>query len=588
MNMRKNLLLITILMMLVSARLPRVSRGRPVAADSKLILSPEAMVEQILLNCGLNPTEMQTVVRSLDLSILHGILTDSAKTKLNRKFMNEVMHKKGETTLPNCQSKHIFLHVSGEDSHKNWYSEYFTSLYGRDTLSRRHLADQTSSGVLHAFDPSLAPVLVSLSSLDHNVESPSYSPPTSRSALASPSPLATFRYEFLQKSDSTMDYKLLPPEEHKNSESSPVVTVVIVVLTAAATSVITILFFFCCKRCLGNKYKGDRLKDESPLLTLNTRNFSGSSQESNGLVGAIQKDKIGHIVNLDGSGEAPASGTPSGNLASSTNASTNDISLMRLPLPPLKPPPGRKVAFTPSLPPPAPPPPIAKPKPGSPPPAPSKAAPPPPKVAPPHPSRVRRPSLLGPDHSDDTSTDAHAPKTKLKPLFWDKVSTNPENSMVWNEIKAGSFQFNEEMIESLFGYCYDDKGKNEHKKALSSKDPSQYIILLEPKKSQNLAISLKAMGVKVDDVSGALMEGNELPVELLQTLLRMEPNNDEELRIRSYTGDLSLLGPGEQFLKAILEIRCAFKRLDALLFMTSLEEDVSSIKESFACLEASS
>lgn len=469
MNMRKNLLL-TILMMLASAWLPRVSRGRPVAANSKVMASPEDMVEQILLNCGLNPKDMQTVVRSLDFSILHRIVTDSAKAKLNRKFVNEVMHEKGQQTLPNCQSKHIFLHVSGDDSHKNRNSEYLTSLFGRDTLSRRHLADQTNSGVLPTLYSSLDPVLVSLSSLDHGVESPSYNPPT-HSALANPSLPATFRYEYLQDSDSTMDYKTtLPPEKHKNSESSLVVTVV---LTAAGTSVLAILFFFCCKRCIANKYYGDGLKDERPLLTLSTSDLSGSSQESNGLVGAIQKDKIEHIVNLAESDETPASGIPSGILTSSTNASSNDISLIPPPLPPLKPPPGRKVAFTP--PPPPPPPPLMKPKTGPPP-------PPPPKAAPPHSSRVPRPSPLGPNHSDDTSVDAHAPKTKLKPLFWDKVSTNPEKSMVWNEIKGGSFQFNEEMIETLFGYHCGDKGKNEHKKASSSHDPPQYIILLEPKK----------------------------------------------------------------------------------------------------------
>jgi hypothetical protein len=36
--------------------------------------------------------------------------------------------------------------------------------------------------------------------------------------------------------------------------------------------------------------------------------------------------------------------------------------------------------------------------------------------------------------------DADAPKTKLKPFFWDKVLANPDHSMVWHQIKSGSFQ----------------------------------------------------------------------------------------------------------------------------------------------------
>jgi hypothetical protein len=31
-------------------------------------------------------------------------------------------------------------------------------------------------------------------------------------------------------------------------------------------------------------------------------------------------------------------------------------------------------------------------------------------------------------------------KTKLKPFFWDKVTANPDQAMVWDQIKAGSFQ----------------------------------------------------------------------------------------------------------------------------------------------------
>lgn len=67
------------------------------------------------------------------------------------------------------------------------------------------------------------------------------------------------------------------------------------------------------------------------------------------------------------------------------------------------------------------------------------------------------------------------------------------------------------MIESLFGYNSADKSKNGGNQVLKKINPAhQYIQLLEPKKSQNLAISLKAMGVKVEEVSEALMEGKLL------------------------------------------------------------------------------
>jgi len=79
--------------------------------------------------------------------------------------------------------------------------------------------------------------------------------------------------------------------------------------------------------------------------------------------------------------------------------------------------------------------------------------------------------------------------------------------------------------------------------------------------------------------------GNEIPTELIQTLLKMAPTQDEELKLRMFTGELHELGPAERFLKVLVDIPFAFKRLECLMFMHNLQEDFSSIKESFATLE---
>lgn len=80
--------------------------------------------------------------------------------------------------------------------------------------------------------------------------------------------------------------------------------------------------------------------------------------------------------------------------------------------------------------------------------------------------------------------------------------------------------------------------------------------------------------------------GNELPAELLHTLLKMAPTTDEELKIRLYV-EPSKLGPAEQFIRAIVDVPFAYPRMEALLFMTSLPEEASGISESFSTLEVS-
>nr|GEV44362.1 formin-like protein 5 [Tanacetum cinerariifolium] len=179
-------------------------------------------------------------------------------------------------------------------------------------------------------------------------------------------------------------------------------------------------------------------------------------------------------------------------------------------------------------------------------------------------------------------------KAKLKPFFWDKVMTNPDQAMVWNQIRAGSFQFNEEMIENLFGYnAAAEKNKANNKKSSASQDPSSnFVQIIDGKKAQNLSILLKALNVTTNEVCDALNEGTELPVELIQTLLKMAPTGEEELKLRLYNGDISRLGTAERFLKKLVEIPFAYKRLESLLFMCTLQEDLDIIRESFETLEA--
>lgn len=79
--------------------------------------------------------------------------------------------------------------------------------------------------------------------------------------------------------------------------------------------------------------------------------------------------------------------------------------------------------------------------------------------------------------------------------------------------------------------------------------------------------------------------GTQLPPELIQTLLKMAPTADEELKLRLFEGELSQLGLAERFLKVLVSIPFAFKRLECLLFMCTLQEEASSLKESFVVLE---
>lgn len=279
------------------------------------------------------------------------------------------------------------------------------------------------------------------------------------------------------------------------------------------------------------------------------------------------------------------------------------------------PPPPPPVAKSPPPPPPPPPPPVAKSPPPPPPPpllgkfppaAPSRTNPslkPPPvppakgymsALPPPAPkisgtSSKASSSDYGKSASRSTENGQDDVKAwpKLKPLHWDKVLANPDHSMVWDKLTEGSFRLDEKMIESLFGYDPNQKVKNEVTNfsvpASQSRNNAQ---IFDRRKSQNIAILLRALDVTKEEVCDALLEGDGLNTEFLEKVVKITLTREEEIKLKDYNGDISKLGPAERFLKAIVDIPFAFKRFDAMLFRATFEEEINFIKKSFTILEA--
>ncbi|CAA6660283.1 unnamed protein product [Spirodela intermedia] len=163
------------------------------------------------------------------------------------------------------------------------------------------------------------------------------------------------------------------------------------------------------------------------------------------------------------------------------------------------------------------------------------------------------------------------PRPKLKPLHWDKVRASSDRAMVWDQLKSSSFH---------------PQGDGQAAGAPSPKDDDR---VLDPKKSQNIAILLRALNVTKEEVCEALHEGNteNLGAELLETLLKMVPSREEELKLKEHREETSpfKLGPAEKFLKALLDVPFAFKRADAMLYIANFDSEINYLTKSFQTLE---
>lgn len=66
----------------------------------------------------------------------------------------------------------------------------------------------------------------------------------------------------------------------------------------------------------------------------------------------------------------------------------------------------------------------------------------------------------------------------------------------------------------------------------------------------------------------------------------MAPTKEEERKLKVFKDESSFkLGPAEKFLKGVLDIPFAFKRVDAMLYISCFDSDVEYLRTSFQTLE---
>ncbi|GLT74266.1 hypothetical protein SLA2020_460720 [Shorea laevis] len=287
------------------------------------------------------------------------------------------------------------------------------------------------------------------------------------------------------------------------------------------------------------------------------------------------------------------------------------------PPPPPPPPPPPLPIQNKKSPPPPPPPPLPSPTkkspapPPPPPPIPGRkipAAPPPPipgkKIpAPPPPLPKRGGDLttsLKPPGSQGKPEESSAEgsengQVKLKPLHWDKVNKT-DHSMVWDKIEGGSFRFDGELMEALFGFVSTNKKSPDDSNDPGKRNgpvpsPSAQITILDTRRSQNMAIVLRSLAISRGELLDVLTDGEGLDTDTLadtlEKLTRIAPTEEEQSKILGFSGDPLTLPDAESFLYHLLKaIPSAFKRVNAMLFRSNYDAEILQVKEYLQTLEA--
>ncbi|CAL5355207.1 unnamed protein product [Camellia sinensis] len=288
----------------------------------------------------------------------------------------------------------------------------------------------------------------------------------------------------------------------------------------------------------------------------------------------------------------------------------------RSPAPP--PPPMESVFVIPNTrspaPPPPPPPPVASilaipnrqrpaPPPPPPPSIPAKkgpAPPPPPPKAPglassskplPPPKGIPSSNKQSESLSREGSTGDGNGQVKLKPLHWDKVNPNVDHSMVWHKIDGGSFRFDDDLMEALFGNVASARQSPKANSSSSSpksekSNPRSRVFILDARKSQNTAIVLRSLAISRNEVIDSLIEGQGLDSDTLEKLTKIAPTKEEESEILAFDGDPTRLADAESFLYHLLgAVPSAFTRFNAMLFRSNYNSEILHLKETLQTLD---
>ncbi|KAK3137786.1 hypothetical protein QOZ80_5BG0457230 [Eleusine coracana subsp. coracana] len=124
---------------------------------------------------------------------------------------------------------------------------------------------------------------------------------------------------------------------------------------------------------------------------------------------------------------------------------------------------------------------------------------------------------------------------------------------------------------------------------LSKSTAPREVCLLGAPRCHAIGMIVGSLSLSMDQLRDALLEGNAhaLGVDTLRMLTQIVITNEEELKLKYFKDDsLSKLCPVEAFVKAMLDVPFAFKRVDAMLYIASFYLEVNQLRMSYATLEA--
>nr|GLL34271.1 formin-like protein 8 [Ipomoea trifida] len=181
---------------------------------------------------------------------------------------------------------------------------------------------------------------------------------------------------------------------------------------------------------------------------------------------------------------------------------------------------------------------------------------------------------------------------KVNPLHLDNVV---HSSMDWNKIQDGSYKFDGDLMEALFGTVATNRKspRTDSTPATPASTPREIagppsqISILETKKSQEFSAVIKSLNATRKEITNALDNGVGLDTKTLEKLIKLALTKSEQSDILGFQGPPTRLADAESFLFFILkQFPSAFHRFNAMFLRSRFGSEITLLKADFQTLES--
>lgn len=170
------------------------------------------------------------------------------------------------------------------------------------------------------------------------------------------------------------------------------------------------------------------------------------------------------------------------------------------------------------------------------------------------------------------------PNVEMRSLFWSRIPVNVVKSTLWKDISEQNVEFDVKEMEWMFRKNEPKKINTEKKK--KEKEAPQEVLLLDPKRQQNVAIAIARIKMPASELKEHILNLDEekLGPEILNVLISTAPTLEEQDLLKNYEGDTEKLGNVEKFFLELLTIPRYTQRIKCMRFKMQFENRILELQ----------